>query len=43
MEWHDRTSSKGIAEQRAVLLEQTMASAILYLDDDVVMESWVVE
>jgi hypothetical protein len=33
----------GIAEQRDFLLRQATADAVLYLDDDVLMEPWVVE
>ncbi len=43
VEWHYRVGSKGIAEQRAFLLERATADSILYLDDDVLMEPWVVE
>lgn len=43
VEWHARAPRHGIAEQRAFLLEQASAPAVLYLDDDVLMESWVVE
>ncbi len=43
MEWHYRSSSKGIAEQRQFLLERASAEAVLYLDDDVFMEHWVLE
>jgi len=43
IEWHYRRPSHGIAEQRAFLLNRTSTPAVLYLDDDVLMESWVVE
>lgn len=43
VEWHYRAPSKGIAEQRAFLLEQATAPSVLYLDDDVLMEPWVAE
>ncbi len=42
VEWHHRPSLKGIAEQRDFLLSCSTAPAVLYLDDDVFMESWVV-
>lgn len=41
VEWHYRPSSKGVAEQRDFLLGQASAPAVLFLDDDVVMEPWV--
>lgn len=40
--YHHRPPVYGIAEQRAFLLEQARAEMILYLDDDVWMEPWVV-
>ncbi len=40
-EWHYRLPSKGIAEQRNFLLCQAKAQYVLYLDDDVWMEPWV--
>jgi GT2 family glycosyltransferase len=43
VEWHHRVPSRGIAEQRDFLLRQSSAGAVLYLDDDVLMESWVVQ
>ncbi len=43
VEWHYRLPSQGIAEQRDFLLSRSMAAAVLYLDDDVLMEPWVVE
>ena len=43
IEWHHRPPLHGIAEQRDFLLRQARASAVLYLDDDVFMEPWVVE
>ncbi len=43
IEWHHRLPSHGIAEQRDFLLRQATADTILYLDDDVLMEPWVVE
>ncbi len=41
LEWHYRAPSQGIAEQRDFLLKQARADDILYLDDDVFMEPWV--
>ncbi len=43
VEWHSREPIHGIAEQRDFLLNQATARAVLYLDDDVLMEPWVVE
>src|SRR5690349_20722013 len=43
VEWHERSQIHGIAEQRDFLLRQARADAVLYLDDDVFMESWVIE
>ncbi len=43
VEWHHRQLSHGIAEQRDFLLRQASADTILYLDDDVLMEPWVIE
>jgi GT2 family glycosyltransferase len=43
VEWHSRPQIHGIAEQRDFLLKRATAEAILYLDDDVFMEPWVVE
>jgi hypothetical protein len=42
VEWHYRMPRRGIAEQRYFLLERASADAVLYLDDDVLMEPWVV-
>lgn len=42
-EYHHRVPAQGIAEQRDFLLRQATAEAVLYLDDDVFMEPWVVE
>jgi glycosyltransferase involved in cell wall biosynthesis len=42
-EWHYRTPSLGIAEQRQFLLNQASSDLILYLDDDVWMEPWVLQ
>ncbi len=38
VEWHRRLPSNGIAEQRDFLLRESTARAVLYLDDDVLME-----
>ena len=43
IEWHHRLPSHGIAEQRDFLLRQATSDTILYLDDDVLMEPWVIE
>jgi GT2 family glycosyltransferase len=43
MEWHHRPPVHGIAEQRDFLLRQATADAVLFLDDDVYLEPWVVE
>ena len=43
LEWHTRPQVHGIAEQRDFLLKRARADAVLYLDDDVLMEPWVVE
>lgn len=42
VEWHYRVPSRGIAEQRQFLLERSSAPFVLYLDDDVLMQHWVV-
>ncbi len=42
-EVHYRAPSQGIAEQRDFLLRRATADAVLYLDDDVWMEPWVLE
>lgn len=41
VEWHHRVPSKGIAEQRHFLLGRAAAESVLYVDDDVFMEPWV--
>jgi GT2 family glycosyltransferase len=41
VEWHYRMPRHGIAEQRHFLLERASAPAVLYLDDDVLLEAWV--
>lgn len=43
VEWHTRPQIHGIAEQRDFLLGRATADAVLYLDDDVLMEPWVIE
>lgn len=43
VEWHTRPQIHGIAEQRHFLLTQARANAVLYLDDDVLMEPDVIE
>jgi GT2 family glycosyltransferase len=43
VEWHHRPPRHGIAEQRDFLLRQATADTVLYLDDDVLMEPWVLE
>lgn len=43
VEWHHRVPSQGIAEQRQFLLDQSRAPAVLYLDDDVLMDPPVLE
>lgn len=40
VEWHER-GARGIAEQRDFLLGRANADAVLFLDDDVLTESWV--
>lgn len=42
VEWHRRARLRGIAEQRDFLLKKSTAPYTLYLDDDVLMEPWVV-
>jgi len=43
VEWHARPQVHGIAEQRDFLLRRATADAVLYLDDDVLMEPTVIE
>jgi hypothetical protein len=43
VETYYRPPIHGIAEQRQFLLEHSISDQVLYLDDDVYMESWVVE
>lgn len=42
VEYHHRTALHGIAEQREFLLQCATAPAVLYVDDDVLMETSVV-
>jgi GT2 family glycosyltransferase len=41
VEYHYRVPSLGIAEQRHFLLSRAVTGRVLYLDDDVLMEPWV--
>ncbi len=41
--WHHRPVRRGIAEQRQFLLGQSRAPAVLFVDDDVYLEPWVLE
>ena len=41
--YHHRAQVHGIAEQRDFLLRQSQGEHVLYLDDDVFMEPWVIE
>lgn len=41
VEWHVRSQRHGIAEQRQFLLDASSAPYVLYVDDDVFMEPWV--
>lgn len=43
VQWHHRIQRLGIAEQREFLLQQANAPSVLYLDDDVFMEPWVLQ
>jgi hypothetical protein len=43
VEWYYRRPVHGITEQRDFLLKKATADAVLYLDDDVLMEPWVIE
>jgi hypothetical protein len=43
VEWHYRVPTKGIAEQRHFLLSRARSAYVLYLDDDVFMEPWVLD
>lgn len=43
VEWHTRPQIHGIVEQRNFLLERATADAVLFLDDDVLMEPPVME
>lgn len=42
VEWHRRSRRHGVAEQRDFLLRRATADAVLFLDDDVFLESRVV-
>jgi glycosyltransferase involved in cell wall biosynthesis len=39
--WHHRPQLHGIAEQRDFLLRESSADAVLYIDDDIFIEPWV--
>lgn len=41
--YHHRPPLHGVAEQRAFLLDAALSKRVLYLDDDVFTEPWVVE
>ncbi len=41
VEWHTRQQVHGIAEQRDFLFRRASADMVLFLDDDVFMEPWV--
>src|SRR5512141_317767 len=43
VDYHHRPQVHGIAEQRQFVLERALAADVLYLDDDVLMEPWVVQ
>ena len=43
VEWYNRLPRHGIAEQRDFLLRHATARYVLYLDDDVFMEPWVMQ
>lgn len=43
VDWHYRPDSEGIAEQRHFVLGQATADAVLFIDDDVWMEPWVLK
>ncbi|HYX49735.1 MAG TPA: glycosyltransferase family A protein, partial [Ktedonobacteraceae bacterium] len=43
IDYHCRPPIHGIAEQRDFLLNRATAQNVLYLDDDVFMEPWVIE
>jgi glycosyltransferase involved in cell wall biosynthesis len=40
---HRHLPRRGIAEQRQFLLNQAIAPYVLYLDDDLILEPWVIE
>jgi len=41
--WHQRPTRLGIAEQRDFLLKNSSSPYVVYLDDDVFMEPWVID
>ncbi|HET8521869.1 MAG TPA: glycosyltransferase family 2 protein [Thermomicrobiales bacterium] len=41
VEWHHRTERHGVGEQRDFLLRHATARYVLFLDDDILMEPWV--
>lgn len=43
VEWYNREPVHGVAEQRDFLLNRASAEMVLFLDDDVFMEPWVLE
>jgi glycosyltransferase involved in cell wall biosynthesis len=43
VEYHHHLPRRGMAEQRQFLLNQAHAPYVLYLDDDVILEPWVID
>jgi glycosyltransferase involved in cell wall biosynthesis len=43
VEWHHRATRHGVAEQRDFLLRHASAPYVLFLDDDILMEPWVLQ
>ncbi len=43
IELHKHLPRQGMAEQRQFLLEQATAPYVLYLDDDLILEPWVIQ
>jgi hypothetical protein len=43
VETHKHLPRRGMAEHRQFLLDQAMAPAVLFLDDDLILEPWVIE
>lgn len=43
VETHKHLPRRGLAEQRQFLLEQATAPYVLYLDDDLILEPWLVD